>query len=168
MAREAASHKDIEFLLHQYRVTNHRQIRARDSEKLARLSAIPFDYLPSIAAHSGPFLPRDPDASRSFIAYAEARLNEILPIAFSPPSPGEPPEDFDDFKDLLRACRQELSSSRNRSYTAWEEQVINSMAHSIVKKLSKMAVENNVYLAKLAEQAERYEGENPHTSMAYP
>lgn len=149
---------DVESLLFQYRMTNHRQIRARQAQTLAQLSAIPFDYLPSIAAHSGPFLPRDPDASRSFIAQSEAQLNQILPIAFCPPSPGEPQEDFEDFKDLLRACRQELSSSRNRSYTAREEQVINSVAHSIEKKLVKMAVENNVYLAKLAEQAERYEG----------
>lgn len=148
---------DVESLLFQYRMTNHRQIRARQAQTLAQLSAIPFDYLPSIAAHSGPFLPRNPDASRSFIAQSEAQLNQILPIAFCPPSPGEPQEDFEDFKDLLRACRQELSSSRNRSYTAREEQVINSVAHSIEKKLVKMAVENNVYLAKLAEQAERYE-----------
>ena len=158
MAREVASHEDVESLLRQYRMTYHRQIRAREAWKWPQLAAIPFDYLPSIAAHSGPFLPRDPEASRSFIARAKAQLSEILPIAFCPPSPGEPQEDFEDFTNLLRACHQELSSSRNRSYTAWEEQVINSIAHSIEKKLVNMAVENNVYLAKLAEQAERYEG----------
>lgn len=95
---------------------------------------------------------------RSFIAWSDALLKEILPLASCSPSQGEPQEDFGNVKDLLHACRQELSSSRNRSYTAWEEQVINSVAHSIEEKLVKMAVENNVYLAKLAEQAERYEG----------
>lgn len=158
MAREVASHGDIEFLLMQYRVTGQRQIRARHAKVLDQLAAIPFDYLPSIAAHSGPFLPRDPNASRSFLAWAEAYHKEILPIAFCPPSPGEPQEDSEGFKDLLRACRQELSSSRNRVYDPSEQQFINSVIHCIEKKLVKMAVENNVYLAKLAEQAERYEG----------
>lgn len=155
MARELASHEDIKFFSSN---TAHRHIRAREAQLWNRLSAIPLDYLPSIAAHSGPFLPRNPDASRSFIAQSEAQLSQILPIVLCPSSPGEPQEDFKDFKDLLRAGRQELSSCRNRSYTAWEEQVINSVPHSIEKKLVKMAVENNVYLAKLAEQAERYEG----------
>ena len=158
MAPEASSYRDIEWFLMQYLMACHRQIQARDAQIMDQLLAIPFSYLPSIAAHSGPFLPQDPDALLSFVAFVEAERNKIVPIAFSPPSPGEPQEDIEDFKDLLRACRQELSSSRNRSYAAWEEHYINSLVHCIEKKLVKMAVENNVYLAKLAEQAERYEG----------
>ncbi|CAD6571528.1 MAG: 14-3-3 protein [Alectoria sarmentosa] len=157
MAPEASSYRDIEWFLMQYLMACHRQIQARDAQIMDQLLAIPFSYLPSIAAHSGPFLPQDPDALLSFVAFVEAERNKIVPIAFSPPSPGEPQEDIEDFKDLLRACRQELSSSRNRSYAAWEEHYINSLVHCIEKKLVKMAVENNVYLAKLAEQAERYE-----------
>lgn len=66
------------------------QIRAREAQVLDQLSAIPFEYLPSIPAHSGRFLPRNLDAVRSFIAWSEAQLKEILPTAFFPPSPGEP------------------------------------------------------------------------------
>ena len=157
-ARKAETYKDVQALPYQYCITNHRPITALGNELFIKLCAIPFDYLPSIAAHSGPFLSRDPHASCSFLAWADAHYDEILPIGFLPPSPGEAQEDFDDFKNLLRACRQELPPSRNRVYDAIEEQIINSIADSIEKKLVKMAVENNVYLAKLAEQAERYEG----------
>lgn len=79
MAPEGSSHKDIEWLVYQYRMTNHQQIQARDAQRFAQLGAIPFDYLPSTAAHSSPFLPRGPDASRSFIEQAETQLKEILP-----------------------------------------------------------------------------------------
>ena len=62
---------------------------------------------------------------------------------------------------------KKYQSSRNRTHAVGKEQVINSLAHSIEEKLVEMAVENNVYLAKLAEQAERYEGKILHPSMAH-
>ena len=75
MAREAVTRQDIEFFLSQKRMTGHSHVRARE----AKLSAIPFDYLSSLTTHSGPFLPRSLDTSRSFIAQSEAQLNEICP-----------------------------------------------------------------------------------------
>lgn len=135
-----------------------RPITARGNKLFIKQCALPFDYLPSISAHSDPFLSRDPHTSRSFLAWADAHYDEILPIGFLPPSPGEPWDDFNQLKDLLRAYCQDPSPFRNPVYDAIEEQIINSTADSIEKKLVEMAVENNVYLAKLAEQAERYEG----------
>ena len=159
MAPEVVSHQDLERLIHEYRMIYFSQVRVRDLELYARQCAIPFDYLPSIAAHSGKFLPRNPEASRSFKEFAEAQAKEMVPLAIWSYShdPQEAQEDLEDFKNLLRICRQELSSSRKRSYSALEEQIINCLVDSL-ETLVTMAVENNVYLAKLAEQAERYEG----------
>ena len=92
------------------------------------------------------------------MAQCEAQLDKLGLLAYSLPSPGEPPKYFELLKDLLRACPQESSTSCSRSYTPLEEWIIDFIAHSIEAKIPKMAVENNVYLAKLAEQAERYEG----------
>ena len=80
-------------------------------------------------------------------------------VQFCTPSLGATQEDFETLKYLLRACLQELSSFQNYYHGVHEEYVVNSGAISTEKNNSKMAVENNVYLAKLAEQAERYEGE---------
>ena len=149
----------LERLIHEYRKSYRQHVRGRDLKLYLRRCAIPFDYLPSIAGHSGSFLPLNPEASRSFEEFAEALAQEIVPLGIWSLShdPQEAQEDLEDYRDLLRICRQELSSSRNRSYSALEEQIINCLVN-VLEKLVAMAVENNVYLAKLAEQAERYEG----------
>ena len=159
MAPEAVSHQEFERLIHQHHMIYDAQLKVRDLKLHARQRAIPFNYLPSIAAHSPKFLPRNPEASRSFKEFAKAQAEEMVPLAIWSYShdPQEAQEDLEDYKNLLRYCRQELSSSRKRSYSVLEEQIINCLVDSF-ETLVTMAVENNVYLAKLAEQAERYEG----------
>ena len=160
-AREAAIHHGLKFFsvpIPHDKALSHAAMRSTAIYHSEQLLALDCSTLRPI------FAP-EPEASRSFIAQSEAQLNEILPVLFCPPSLGELQEDFE---DLLRTCRRELSSSSNHSYTVWEDQLINSVAHSIGKKLVTMAVENNVYLAKLAEQAERYEGKTTSLHVPYP
>ena len=130
-AREAASHKEVQNYPYQYCMTYQRRITGRRDKLFVRLCAIPFDYLSSISADSGPFLSWDPHTLPSFLAWADAHYDEILPIGFLHPSLGEPWGGFDELKDLLRAYRQELSPFRNCFYDAIEEQIINSTADSI-------------------------------------
>ena len=150
---------DLERILHEFRQKYRLRLRKQDIELYARLLAIPCVYLPSIAAHSGTFLPLDPEAVRSFEAFAIAQTQETVDLGIWSLSddPQEAQEDLEDYRDLLRICRRALSSSRIRSYTVLEERVINCLVGTL-EFLVTMAVENNVYLAKLAEQAERYEG----------
>lgn len=162
MAPGVATPEHVERLLSLFRWDYRQMIGARDIECWDRLYTVPLQYLPSIAAHSNRFQPYDPNAFRSFVEWAEARYKEILPLDIEPnrddyENAQEAQDAFEYHVSLLRVLRQELTSSRNRFYTPGEEQVINSLVHC-VEKFVKMAVENNVYLAKLAEQAERYEG----------
>lgn len=158
MAPGVATPEDVELLLRLFPWDYRQMFRARDNEGWERFDAVPFHYLPSIAAHSGPFLPQDPVAYRSFTEWALARYKEILSLDVYE-TIQQAQEALEYHISLLRVLREELTSSRARYYSPFEEQVINFLADCTEEKFVKMAVENNVYLAKLAEQAERYEGE---------
>lgn len=89
----------------------------------------PLHYLLSIAAHSGPFLRRDPDAVHGSSEWAEAQPKNILPIAFCPfhPHLGELLEDFEAFKACCALVVKiyghlatiPTASIRNRSLILW-------------------------------------------------
>ena len=81
---QTASQDHIESFLDQFSEIFRDEVQACDAKSAARLETIPFEYYPSIAAHSGSLLPRNPTAWRLCVASCKADYDDFLgPITWS-------------------------------------------------------------------------------------